>query len=208
MARVKGPLFSMSASGQLGGAIVYSSWKGRPVVRELVIPANPNTAPQEATRAMMRFLSQSWGFLSGAQHLAWAARAASQAISPFNAFVQFNMNAWTQFARPIVVPGQPLGTNAVLATPTGFGGVGEANITVVVTTLNDGWGAVIAGLNGSTPVGLRNETKWVTEIDAAHQVLNVTIGGLAPGVWQFKVSGFTHGGNSGAYTAALSLTVS
>lgn len=50
MAKVSGPLMSMDASGKFGGTIVFSKWKGRNVVRQLVVPANPNSAGQEAAR--------------------------------------------------------------------------------------------------------------------------------------------------------------
>jgi len=54
MAKVTGPLMSMDASGKFGGAIVFSKWKGRNTVRQLVIPANPNSAGQETARNRMR----------------------------------------------------------------------------------------------------------------------------------------------------------
>lgn len=53
MAKVTGPLFSMGARGKLGKAIVYSAWKGINVVREYLIPANPQTGPQGDRRVMM-----------------------------------------------------------------------------------------------------------------------------------------------------------
>ena len=46
MAKVTGPLMSMSASGKLANAIVYFPWKGIHVVREWLKPANPQTADQ------------------------------------------------------------------------------------------------------------------------------------------------------------------
>jgi len=54
MAKTNGPLFSMDASGKFAGALVFTKWKGRPVVRQLVIPANPNSADQETQRNMVR----------------------------------------------------------------------------------------------------------------------------------------------------------
>ena len=62
MAKVSGPLMSMDASGKFGGALVFSKWKGRNVVRQLVIPGNPNSAGQEAARNRTRVTGalQSW----------------------------------------------------------------------------------------------------------------------------------------------------
>lgn len=54
MAKTTGPLFSMDASGKFGGALVFGKWKGRNVVRQLVTPANPQSADQEASRNAVR----------------------------------------------------------------------------------------------------------------------------------------------------------
>ena len=52
MAKVKGPLMSMEASGKFGGALVFGTWKGRPTVRQLVTPTNPQTQGQEDARVV------------------------------------------------------------------------------------------------------------------------------------------------------------
>lgn len=53
MAKVNGPLLSLSARGQLGKALVYSGWKGLHTVRQHVIPANPQTSAQVAQRGKL-----------------------------------------------------------------------------------------------------------------------------------------------------------
>jgi len=53
LAKLKGPLFSLGASQQLGKALVYFNWKGLNVVREFVIPANPKTTGQTTQRGYM-----------------------------------------------------------------------------------------------------------------------------------------------------------
>jgi hypothetical protein len=53
MAKVKSPLFGFDASGQLAKTLVYMKWKGINDVRQHVIPANPNTAAQQAQRAFI-----------------------------------------------------------------------------------------------------------------------------------------------------------
>lgn len=52
MAKVTGPLMSMSAAGQVGKAIVFAAWKGVNYVRQFVIPANPQSADQGDVRIM------------------------------------------------------------------------------------------------------------------------------------------------------------
>ena len=53
MAKLKGPLFSLGASQQIGKTLVYFGWKGLDVVREYVIPANPRTSGQTTQRGYL-----------------------------------------------------------------------------------------------------------------------------------------------------------
>ena len=53
MAKVKGPLMSMGATGQLGKSLVFMTWKGIKDVRSHVIPSNPQTDGQMAQRTIM-----------------------------------------------------------------------------------------------------------------------------------------------------------
>jgi len=53
MAKVTGPLYSMSASGKLADAMVYFGWKGVNVVRGWVKPANPKSAAQGDRRILI-----------------------------------------------------------------------------------------------------------------------------------------------------------
>jgi len=51
VAKLKAPLLSLGASGQLGKALVFFGWKGLDVVREYVIPANPKSTAQLLQRS-------------------------------------------------------------------------------------------------------------------------------------------------------------
>lgn len=53
MAKVTGPLMSMSASGKIADAIVFGAWKGVNYVRQYVIPANPQSTGQGDQRIMV-----------------------------------------------------------------------------------------------------------------------------------------------------------
>lgn len=66
MAKVTGPLMSMDARGGFAGAIVFSAWKGRNTVRQLVTPANPKSQAQEDARNAIRVLGagQRWANLT------------------------------------------------------------------------------------------------------------------------------------------------
>ncbi len=58
MAKVTGPLFSVSASGKIGDAIVFFPWKGRHVVRQWLKPANPKSADQGDIRLILGALGR------------------------------------------------------------------------------------------------------------------------------------------------------
>jgi len=53
MAKLKGPLFSLGASGQIGKTLVFFGWKGLDVVREYVVPSNPQTTGQTTQRGYL-----------------------------------------------------------------------------------------------------------------------------------------------------------
>lgn len=53
MAKVSGPLLSLDARGKIGGAMVFSGWKGTQTVRQLVTPANPRSTDQMTTRTKL-----------------------------------------------------------------------------------------------------------------------------------------------------------
>jgi len=53
MAKVTGPLMSMSASGKIADAIVFFGWKGTNVVRQWLKPSNPQSSDQGDTRIAM-----------------------------------------------------------------------------------------------------------------------------------------------------------
>jgi hypothetical protein len=44
----------MSASGGFAGTLVFGTWKGRATVRQLVTPANPQSADQQSARNIVR----------------------------------------------------------------------------------------------------------------------------------------------------------
>lgn len=95
MAKVKGPLFSLSASGQIAKTLVYGDWKGIDVVRKYVIPANPNTAGQQTQRGFFAAAVEDWhtdGF-SAIDVAAWNLYALAQkvAASGFNMLVKLKV---------------------------------------------------------------------------------------------------------------------
>lgn len=53
MAKLIGPLFSIGATGKIADSLVYFTWKGRNVVRQWLVPANPQSSDQGDRRIIM-----------------------------------------------------------------------------------------------------------------------------------------------------------
>lgn len=54
MAKLTGPFFSLGASGAIAKTLVAFPWKGLNCLRKYVVPANPNTQPQQDQRGYLR----------------------------------------------------------------------------------------------------------------------------------------------------------
>lgn len=88
MVRVKAPLFSLEASGTIGGSIVFSRWKGRDYVRRHAIPSNPRTGLQVGVRSVFGFIAKDWANLLDADVADWTAAAAADNVTPLNAQIR------------------------------------------------------------------------------------------------------------------------
>lgn len=116
MAKLKGPLFSLSASQQIGKTLVYYNWKGINVVREYVVPVNPDTILQGVQRGYLRTLvaaihtaqASDAGPLIQADQTAYSALAAAKGKiwTWFNQAVKLGLDAlrladgWTLYGSP------------------------------------------------------------------------------------------------------------
>lgn len=205
MALTQGPLLSLGASGKFAGALVYSTWKGRPTVRQLVTPSNPKTAGQTAQRAMFAFLAQNWASLSGANQATWEALAAQTNISPFNAYLQWNLGRWTQYTFPMDTPTAAAGTVPVMGAGTLTGGVGQYSLSQVITTANQISGIVIIEDLATivTPV----KTMTVALEDYVSSPVLRVVTPREPNTYHVRVAGFTTGGALSAYIADQTVVV-
>ena len=93
-ARVTGPLFSMSASGTLGKAVTYASWKGQPYARKWFIPENPSTAGQVNVRKALTLLIAEYQTETQARKDAYEAFAEGTGMSGFNQYVSRGMDQY------------------------------------------------------------------------------------------------------------------
>lgn len=104
MARVKAPLFSLDASGQVGQSIVFSKWKGQNYVRQQFTPQNPNTAGQVTQRGYFSTSVTGWQALTAPQKQAWEDAAAGTGISGFNLYMRRSIDALKNAQVPPVAP--------------------------------------------------------------------------------------------------------
>jgi len=185
MAVVKGPLFSIGASGTVAGSIVYSIWKGRPYVRQHAVPANPKSQAQLGVRAALRFLSQYWESLDEATQADWIEPAAVSNISPFNAFVQYNMLRWGLFTTPSqLYPATEIDTPGTITFDSATAGVRSITLSVTVTVLEDNWGiAIFRDLETAFVPSRNNAVRFIPAVTADTFTWLDTP--LAPGVAQF-----------------------
>ena len=94
MARVSGPLFSMSASGTVGKAITFGIWKGRPWCRVWFKPENPKSDKQVNVRYAMTLLVAFWQSLGDINKGIWYDYAAPFGMSGYNKIVERGMDAY------------------------------------------------------------------------------------------------------------------
>jgi hypothetical protein len=135
---------SQSASGQFGGAMVFSDWKGRAYVRKLVMPSNPKTAAQTGVRAMMAFLAAAWKTITGASQGTFDAAAAAATISPFNAFVKANLKRWQNNLGPAQTAAAPAtSTPLTLTAVAPVGGKGNIALSYTPSAATNLWGIAI-----------------------------------------------------------------
>lgn len=207
MATTKGPLFSLDASGTVGGSIVFSKWKGRNYVRRHAIPANPKSDAQLSVRAMMRFLSQYWTSLSTSEQADWATRAAITNISPFNAYVAYNMDRWGLETYPSQQdPATETGTPGTLANESATAGVRSITISDEVTVLAQNWGILLyrSITTGFTPAR-NNMYRIIPAVSAAvFTFLDTAVVVGTP--YYFRGRAITDDGVAGALWAEITAT--
>lgn len=154
MAKLKGPALSLTASGKLGDAVVYSIWRGRPYAKHAKTPANPNTAPQIGARAMLKFLSMNYATLSPTQILTWAEVGNAETISAYNAFCKYNLQRWNSYWLPTkTYPADESAPASLLVFALAVAKLRGLDLIIQRGTANLGWGTAIhrSTVSGFTP---------------------------------------------------------
>lgn len=120
MAKTTAPLLSFGASGSMAKTMVASKWKGRPYMRQHVVPANPNSTGQQSTRNAFSFASNVWKNMGALATAPWDRYAVGQVLTGRNAFTGSfvsNVRGETDLDDMVFSPGAK-------------GGVAPADITI------------------------------------------------------------------------------
>ena len=195
MVKVNAPAMSLDASGSLAGTLVFSKWKGRNYVRQLVRPANPKLPKQVSVRSMFKFLSQVWKLSVQPTHEGtWDDLANAGIFSPFNAYMQKNMRRWREFNAPSMAhPATEDGTEPLAVLASATGGTRHMDVLFEITTLNDVWGVMLF----RSPTGTFNTSFAnciaVLEVDATGAMV-YTDSNLEAGDYYYDARFFTKAG--------------
>lgn len=207
MAIVKGPAMSLDASGSLADAIVFSKWKGRNYIRQLVTPANPRSGAQTGFRASMKFLAQIWSGLTAGNKATWDDRAADGIYSNFNAFTSYNQLRWRNFLTPTKEdPAAEASTPATAPTGAAVAGVRMATVTLTDSGTPPDWGYLLfrSLSTGFTPA-ISNAIAFF-EWDVAGATVYIDTP-LDPGTYYYRSRGFNDDGIAGALDIEFNVTI-
>ncbi len=208
MVKGSGPAFSLEASGTLGDTLTFSRWKGRPYVRERVIPSNPRSGSQVGVRSMFAFLAQQWASLDSAEQATCSALAAQLVASNFNGFMSRDQKRWRNFLAPGKSDPVPeTGTLATAGTETATAGVRQITVDFpIITDAGTNWGLMVfrALVTAFTPAF--SNCIAVVEANAIGAVTFVDTP-LAPDEYFYNGIYFTDDGLMGSAIGEVSATV-
>lgn len=187
MAKLKAPLLSLGASGQISKTLVFFPWKGLNVVREFIIPANPNTTLQQTQRgyvtaavaaihAAQALVAQSLDETDTIAYALWAS-VVKAATTWFNQAVKNWLDVSRAGNTPTIFRG---GHTTPLVDSLGVGVYSDEIDGVDITAATFFYGTSKTALINSIAAA----------IDAPNNYANVVIPGLTTGVkyyWQLRV---------------------
>lgn len=151
MAKVKGPLLSMRASGSIAKTNVFASWRGIPYARIHVVPTDPNTSAQQLTRNTFRWLNDLFRNEGPIGLTPWLIASEGRPFTDRNSFIKNNLPQLRTEVDLALISGSPgakggpamAGFTAVTGAPSG-----QINVTWTGGVLPSGWtiqsGAVVA----------------------------------------------------------------
>lgn len=145
MSKVRGPLLSMRAAGQIGTSQVYATWRGVPYVRQYVVPANPRTTAQMQVRSPFRWLQDAYRSIPGALAAVYEAYTEGRPLIARNGWTRVNLaalNAQNDISNITFSPGARGGPapDSITVTP----GSGSLQVDISTAALPTGWSIAAA----------------------------------------------------------------
>lgn len=145
MVKLKGPLLSTKASGQLAKTLTFSTTKRGPTLRRSPRPGQPRTPLQISFRAMLSFLCRQWRNLTTVQQSSWDLAFPNTTLNRYAAYTKYNLERWHTFKPPTKsFPPQPQLDPPPGVTCHSTGGTRHIlHDTTVQEALNDAWGSLV-----------------------------------------------------------------
>ncbi len=207
MAKVNAPLLSWGASGTIADVQTYSSWKGRPYVRQRVIPANPDTAEQQLTRNTFRFLNKLWAYMPAGAIGAWNLYGDNNRFTARNGWLKVNNGVLrTQTDLTLLSPSPAAGGGIPAASMSVTPGSTQLTVALTAPSLPTGWTIVEANAVAILSVNPQTSDEYevVSGTDASDPY-SIVLAGLTPSV-DYLVGGwfeYTKPDGLSAYGVAL-----
>lgn len=142
MAKVKGPLLSLGASGQIGKAIVFGDWRGVKYAREHVVPANPRSTAQTLTRTTFEYADDQFKRMLTLAQSCWIASAVGKGFTARNKFISEyvkNLRGDSDMTDYVASPGINGGLPLLSFGAVAGGSAGEIDVTAEIPPEPVGW---------------------------------------------------------------------
>jgi len=197
MAKVRGPILSMSATGQIGKSQVYGQWRGVPYARQYVVPGNPQTVAQTLTRDTFRFVDDLFKRMGPLAQAPWIASVIGRPLTARNRLMQANIPAMRGAPDRQDFIGSPgvgggLAPTSIAAAPTAVND--EISVTIGASAAPTGWSllravavAFLDGLPTQVLSGFVAEAQNAAPVPGANNTVLIT---GASGVGLHVVSGW------------------
>jgi hypothetical protein len=142
MAKVKGPLLSLSANGQIGKSVVFASWRGVPYARQHVSPANPRTVAQTLTRNVFQYADDQFKRMLTLAQSVWEAAAKGKPFTARNRFISRYVSvlrAESDFTDYVASPGVNGGLPLIAFSAVTGSASGEIDVSSTIPPVPVNW---------------------------------------------------------------------
>lgn len=189
MAKTTAPILSFGATGTVAKTVVFSRWRGIPYARRHVIPANPNTVDQQATRNVFKTMVEMWKVAGTLAVAPWDAFATGRPFVGRNAFIGQNIEVMRGETDMDLFIGSPGARGGLPPTSIALtAGTGDITVDFTNPTPPTGWaitGAVAVAFPDQDPTS-PFAGPIVEAEDASTPFDQVVLSGLATSLHQVR----------------------